>query len=629
MSPAEGPLRVLVVGPAPAGRVSRGGMATVAALMAAHPDPRIRVTVVPTYVDSSVWRRLLVGVCGMLRASWLLLRGRTDVLHVHLAHGGSVIRKGLPLWAARLAGVPSVIHGHSYDFGGWFDRLPPLGQALVRGALVADRWVVLGERHVDEYASRLRLTDGQIGPLHNAVEIPACAVPQSGVDRVHAVALGRLGVRKGSYDVIAAVGALDEALRTRLRVTLAGDGEVDEVRAAVALAGLGQTINVVGWLDAAERDALLSTAHVFLLPSHDEGLPMALLETMACGLVPLTTAVGSIGEAVRDGVTGLLVPPNHPDQIAEVLGTLIENEPLRIRLGAAARSRAHDFRLDHWYQQLTELWIDLSGYPLTRDHTAPLVVSAKRRLAPLAKLVAPRWFWRRKYRILQQLGKSQSEMRLVRSLCDPDRVSIDIGAAVGEFAIAMLGSSRSVIAFEPRPTQASSLAAMFGAVGAAVRVEAVAISDEPGVTTMRVLESEPGRSTIDSHNALNDADGSRVSTIDVPVVRLDDLQLNRVGFVKIDVEGHELAVLRGAADTLKRNRPALFIEAEERHHPGAVAMITEFLAGLGYTGYFEVDGIRRPVEEFELAEHQNPAELDGRATRGIYVNNFVFLPTPA
>ncbi|WP_425174621.1 FkbM family methyltransferase [Mycobacterium sp.] len=258
-----------------------------------------------------------------------------------------------------------------------------------------------------------------------------------------------------------------------------------------------------------------------------------------------------------------------------------------------------------------------------------MVVSAKRQLAPLAKLVAPRWFWRRKYRILQVLGRSHSEMRLVRSLCAPDRVSVDIGADVGEFAIAMLGSSRSVIAFEPRPTQAKSLAAMFGAVGAAVRVEAVAVSDQSGITTMRVVKSAPGRSTIDRHNALTDAGGSPVGTIEVPVVRLDDLQLDQVGFVKIDVEGHELAVLRGAADTLKRNRPALFIEAEERHHPRAVAAIAEFLAGLGYMGYFEVDGIRRPLEEFDLAEHQNPGNIDGQATRGTYVNNFVFLPMPA
>lgn len=263
-----------------------------------------------------------------------------------------------------------------------------------------------------------------------------------------------------------------------------------------------------------------------------------------------------------------------------------------------------------------------------------VAVSVKRRLAPLAETVAPGWFWRRKYRILQRLGESKPEVQLVRSLCDPDRVSLDIGAAVGEFTIAMLTASRSVIAFEPRPKPARALTAMFDAVGSTVRVEAVALSsDRPVVTKMRVLESDPGRSTIDSDNALNDADGSRVGTIEVQVRRLDDLQLDDVGFVKIDVEGHELAVLRGAADTLKRNRPTLFIEAEERHHRHAVAAVTEFLAGLGYMGYFDVDGIRRPIDEFDPAEHQNPANIggwqDGWATRGVYVNNFVFLPTPA
>ncbi|OBG42621.1 methyltransferase [Mycobacterium alsense] len=262
--------------------------------------------------------------------------------------------------------------------------------------------------------------------------------------------------------------------------------------------------------------------------------------------------------------------------------------------------------------------------------------SAKRWLAPAAKTLAPRLFWRRKYGILQRLGESRPDVQLVASLCDPDRVSLDIGADVGEFTIAMLAASRSVIAFEPRPAQARDLATMFGAVGAAVRVEAVALSDEPGLTTMRVVESDPGRSTIDSANTLDGAlgeAGSAIQSIDVPVKRLDDLQLDDVGLVKIDVEGHELAVLRGATDTLTRNRAAIVVEAEERHHPNAVAAITELLTGLGYEGYFDgVDG-RRPVEEFDAARHQNPANIGGRAdgwaARGVYVNNFVFVPTDA
>lgn len=369
MSGPRNPVRVLVIGPAPAAADSRGGMATVAALMAVHPDERISIAVVPTYVDRSRSVKLLVGVRGMLRASWLLLRGRADVLHANLAQGGSVLRKAVPLAAARLAGVPAVVHGHSYDFGGWFDRLPAPARAAVRRMLVADHWLVLGERHVDEYAARLRLPDGRIGVLHNAVRIPETAVAQSGVDRVHAAALGRMGTRKGSYDIVAAVGALDETVRRRLRVTLAGDGEVDGVRAAVAAAGLGDTIRVVGWLDAAARDELLCAAQVFLLPSRDEGLPMALLEAMAYGLAPVTTTVGSIGEAVSDGVTGIVVQPGAPDQIAGALTALVTDERLRERLGAAARARAGDFGLQRWYDSLARLWTGLAGAQVPRCAT--------------------------------------------------------------------------------------------------------------------------------------------------------------------------------------------------------------------------------------------------------------------
>ncbi|OSC28840.1 methyltransferase [Mycobacterium vulneris] len=260
----------------------------------------------------------------------------------------------------------------------------------------------------------------------------------------------------------------------------------------------------------------------------------------------------------------------------------------------------------------------------------PATRSAKRWLAPAAKTLAPRLFWGRKYRILRRLGESRPDVRLAASLCDPARISLDIGADVGEFTIAMLGSSLSVIAFEPRPAQARDLASMLKAVGAAARVEAVALSDKRGTTSMRVVASEPGRSTIDSKNALSDVNGSEVQSIDVPVTRLDDLHLDDIGMIKIDVEGHELAVLRGASKTLVRNRPVVLLEAEERHRTDAVAEINQFLNGLGFSGYFDRGDAWLPIEEFDPAQHQNPANLGNRvndwAPRGVYVNSFSFFP---
>lgn len=254
----------------------------------------------------------------------------------------------------------------------------------------------------------------------------------------------------------------------------------------------------------------------------------------------------------------------------------------------------------------------------------------KRSLAPVAKRVTPRRFWRRRYRILAESALQNDELRVLRQLCDPTKISLDIGADIGAFTVAMLDNSSAVIAFEPRPAQAKELAAMFGCVGVPVQVEAVALSEQTGESALRVLVSDPGRSTIEYANTLTDGDGSAVETIDVPCRRLDDFALDNVGFVKIDVEGHELSVLRGARTTIERNRPAFLIEAEERHRQHAVVEMTSFLYRLGYDGYFLTEDGQWPIAEFNPEKHQNPANIaswrDGWARTGVYVNNFVFLP---
>ncbi len=366
MAETGSPVRVLAVGPAPAGPDSRGGMASVMTLMAAHPDPSVTVRVVATFVDRSALRRLVVGLRGMALSSTLVLTRRTDVLHVHLAHGGSVVRKAVPLLAARLARVPAVIHAHSYDFAGWMSDLHPAAQAVVRWVLHADRWVVLGSSHVAAFAPLLRLPEDRFVVLHNPVVLPAAGpvtTPRPDDGRpgvVTAVALGRLGVRKGSYDVVTAVQSIPPASRARLRVVLAGDGEIDQLDDAVRAADLHDTIEVRGWLSPPERDALMAQAQVFVLPSYDEGLPMALLESMAHGLAPIVTPVGGIPNVISHDVEGVLVEPGDTGALAAALTSLVEDEDRRDRLRAAARQRAEDFEVSRWYTALTDLWFRLA-----------------------------------------------------------------------------------------------------------------------------------------------------------------------------------------------------------------------------------------------------------------------------
>lgn len=227
-------------------------------------------------------------------------------------------------------------------------------------------------------------------------------------------------------------------------------------------------------------------------------------------------------------------------------------------------------------------------------------------------------------------AEHEIELKFLPYLTDRTKTSIDVGAAAGIFSAHLLPVSRNCVAFEPRPAQAAELRAMFASVGAPVRVEPVALSDHSGTVTLRILVEDIGRSTIEADNALKDEDGSERTEIDVPVRRLDDYEFDSVGFIKIDVEGHELPVLRGARSTIARERPVLLIEIEDRHKPNAVVDVTAYLEELGFSGFFLLADSVRPMAEFNKASHQNPANIGGWKSgwerRGVYVNNFFFLP---
>ncbi|MCC5582135.1 glycosyltransferase family 4 protein [Microtetraspora sp. AC03309] len=337
-------------------------MASVMRLMVDQPDERFTVTAVPTFVDTHIAGRVWVGVSGMILATARILVGHIDVLHVHLAHGGSVVRKAVPLLAARLRGIPAVVHGHSFNFSGWLDPLPAGVRLLVRAVLRADHWLVLGQSLAVDYQRSLGLSHTPIEVLYNPVVMPADRSRPARTSRSLAVvSLGRVGRRKGSYDLVRAVELLPADLRTRLHVVLAGDGEVEQLRTVVAARGLDEVIEVAGWIEPPERDQLLRGADIFVLPSYHEGLPMALLEAMAHGVIPITTPVGGIPEAVTDGVDGLLVPPGDPARLAAALQRLSQDDELRTRLSEAARQRAQAFDIDRWRERLGQLWVSLAG----------------------------------------------------------------------------------------------------------------------------------------------------------------------------------------------------------------------------------------------------------------------------
>ena len=235
--------------------------------------------------------------------------------------------------------------------------------------------------------------------------------------------------------------------------------------------------------------------------------------------------------------------------------------------------------------------------------------------------VAPRAVYRYD---LWKIANREPEIRHLREWCRPDRISIDVGANRGVYCCYMLPLSAAVVAFEPLPSMQQPLQQYFGD---RIALYPVALSDRDGQANLRLPRGLGSCATIDTHNPLDVADHRPIETIAVATRRLDSYRFKNVGFIKIDVEGHEEQVLRGALDTLRASRPTLLIESEERHNAGSLARVTALLAGLGYAGSFLDRGKIRPIADFDVARDQPQDSVGIRGKSGRYINNFVFKPT--
>ncbi|HTE53409.1 MAG TPA: FkbM family methyltransferase [Kofleriaceae bacterium] len=207
----------------------------------------------------------------------------------------------------------------------------------------------------------------------------------------------------------------------------------------------------------------------------------------------------------------------------------------------------------------------------------------------------------------------EPEMELLDILCDGSATSVDVGAKLGMYSDRLRRHSRDVVAFEPIPHLVEFLRATIGRKGC--RIEACALSDAPGKTRMRIPfgsngEVKLGRSTIEPQNSLTHDDVADVDEIEVELRTLDQHDLRGVGFIKIDVEGHECAVLRGATATLAREQPNLLVEANENHAPNALLELTEITSGLGYQGYFRGDAGLTAMSTVDDRAHYQKAGIE-------------------
>ena len=221
------------------------------------------------------------------------------------------------------------------------------------------------------------------------------------------------------------------------------------------------------------------------------------------------------------------------------------------------------------------------------------------------------------------------EAKLLRSVVAESSVMLDIGANAGIYSTIMedIVGSENLYIFEPLPHLHRVLKKRF----ANAHVFDLALSDKDEIRNIRVPFIEgarvDARATFNSHTESNQTGTEELA---VQLLSLDSFaktaNLKAIELIKIDVEGHELAVINGGVETITRFKPLILIEIESRHHEFPITEIFSQFEGLGYEGYYLHPSVFKlnNVAKFDGDRDQDQKNLNSKDLYH-YLNNFFFV----
>lgn len=334
-----------------------GGISTVENLILKYAAKEVEIQHIATFDDGSIAYKCAVFGTGIRKFAWKLLCRKIELVHIHVSERGSVLRNVILTLIAFIFRKPVLIHAHGAEFHLFFSTLPKwLQQGLSFIFRRCTAFIVLSKAWKEYYIRTLGLKAEQVFVLPNSVELPSQVPHRINANRVSMVFFGRIGQRKGTFDLIRAFASLPSEQKDRCQLIVAGDGDVEQGRKLVESLNVADYVTFLGWVSPEQRNQLLAKADVFVLPSYNEGLPLALLEAMAWGLPAITTPVGGIPELVTSSKDALLVTPGDIQQLSEAMQSLIADESLRLSLGTAARKTVAPFDVKNYSGCLADIY---------------------------------------------------------------------------------------------------------------------------------------------------------------------------------------------------------------------------------------------------------------------------------
>ena len=361
------PLGIVVVGPL----TGPGGIAELCRYMR-QAAPRVN-TVRWAFVDSTAprprllrgFRRALfgLGTCyRTIKATRSLQLPGTTLVHVHSSHGKAFLEKALLCQVCKTLGVPTLLHINGSRFDTAYNSAPTWRKFLIRWLLRRPSCVISTGRYWQEfYRSVLSAREHpNVKVLHNAVPLPKLdADGRRESPECTVLFVGSVGDRKGCREILEGAKLIetqnsDSVIRFRLVGDSETEGDLERYRRLAKTMGL-RSVVFAGRKEKSAKEDEFRRADIFLLPSHAENLPVAILEAMSYGLPMISTSVGAIPEVVGPD-NGIRIPCGDAAALADAVRRLAGDRPLRCMMGQRSRSLIVErFTIDRFMTELVDI----------------------------------------------------------------------------------------------------------------------------------------------------------------------------------------------------------------------------------------------------------------------------------
>ncbi|NDK57512.1 glycosyltransferase family 4 protein [Pontibacter fetidus] len=287
---------------------------------------------------------------------YLLYLPSYKLIHVHHAANLNFWLTAFFVYVAKFLRRKVILHNHGADFKDFYNNCSKKRQLKIKEIFEkASANIVLSNSWLEWYTNIAPNANWILLP--NAISIP-CDVNVKKLikDEVILVYLARIEERKGFYDMLEVMPKFFSAY-PNAQLFIAGQGDLIKVNKLLNEYKISDNIEVLGYINQKQKDELLRKAHLLLLPSYDEGLPMALLEAMSYAVVPITTPVGGIPDVICNGTNGLMHEPGDKEGLLRSIEQLLTNpNGYSLMSGCAYKTVADNFNLKIYDERLKDIY---------------------------------------------------------------------------------------------------------------------------------------------------------------------------------------------------------------------------------------------------------------------------------